>query len=230
MLAAPHCSGAMKRNAARSGCADARRWVRMASMELYTFHRGATPLLINVPHAGTFVPPHIRARLTPPALALPDTDFHVDQLYAFACEHGATVMVATHARYVVDLNRDPAGAALYPGADNTELCPTRTFANEAIYQPGQAPDAEEIRHRSERYWLPYHQRLRAEMDALVAKHGHAILLDAHSIRCQVPRFFSGRLPDLNLGTADGVSADALLVERVFEVLQSDARFTHVRDG
>src|SRR5881296_2405690 len=105
-------------------------------MELWTLARGSTPLIIDIPHAGTFIPPSIAAQLTPAALSLPDTDWHVDQLYAFAAGRGATVMAATQSRYVVDLNRDPSGVALYPGADNTELCPTRTFANEAIYRDG----------------------------------------------------------------------------------------------
>jgi N-formylglutamate deformylase len=199
-------------------------------MELYTFQRGSTPLLIDIPHAGTFMPEHLRHRLTPAAQPLPDTDWHVDRLYAFARELGPGLLVATHSRYVVDLNRDPSGEALYPGADNTEVCPTRTFSGERIYHEGEAPDAQEIRHRIEHYWMPYHQRLRAELDELVARHGYAILLDGHSIRAEVPRFFSGRLPDLNLGTASGVSADALLIDRFFEVLRGEVRYTRVRDG
>ena len=79
--------------------------------------------------AGTFVPDDIAARLTTAARALPDTDWHVEKLYAFVPAAGATLMCATHSRYVVDLNRDPSGAVLYAGADNTEVCPTRTFAS-----------------------------------------------------------------------------------------------------
>ena len=114
-------------------------------------------------------------------------------------------MVATHSRYVVDLNRDPSGAALYPGADNTELCPTRTFADEPIYVPGAAPDAAEVAARRSEYFEPYHRQLAAEIERVRTRHGYAILLDGHSIRSRVPRFFAGRLPDLNLGTADGAS-------------------------
>lgn len=199
-------------------------------MELYTFHRGSTPLILDIPHAGGFVPEHLRARFTPAAQALPDTDWHVEKLYTCAGERGASVMMATHSRYVVDLNRDPSGAELYPGADNTELCPTRTFAGEPIYRDGRGLDAQEVRHRSERYWLPYHQRLRQELDELVEQHGYAVLLDAHSIRSVAPRFFSGRLPDLNLGTANGASAQSALIAVAAEVLRRAAPFTHVIDG
>ena len=92
-------------------------------MKLFEIERGESPLVVDVPHAGTYVPPALAARLTPAARAFPDTDWHVEKLFGFARRAGVTLIAATHSRYVVDLNRDPSGRALYPGADNTELCP-----------------------------------------------------------------------------------------------------------
>ena len=116
-------------------------------MNLFTVARGDSPLVVDVPHAGTAVPAELATRFTPAARALPDTDWHVEKLYAFARDAGATLMAATHSRFVVDLNRDPAGVALYAGADNTELVPTRTFDNEPIWRPGAGPDAREVARR-----------------------------------------------------------------------------------
>ena len=113
-------------------------------MLLWEIARRDSPLIVNVPHAGRHVPDALAFRMTEEARALPDTDWHVDALFDFVPSTGATLIVATHSRYVVDLNRDPSGAALYPGADNTELCPTRTFANALIYLPDEAPRAAEI--------------------------------------------------------------------------------------
>ena len=48
----------------------------------------------------------------------------------------ASVLVATHSRYVVDLNRPPDDANLYPGQDTTGLVPVDTFHREAIYLNG----------------------------------------------------------------------------------------------
>jgi len=174
-------------------------------MKLFALDCGESPLIVDIPHAGTHVPVDLAARLTPAALALPDTDWHVEKLFSFALKLGVTMLVATHSRYVVDLNRDPGGRALYPGADNTELVPTRTFANEPIYLPADEPDAAGITQRRTEYFTPYHAVLAAEIERVRARHGYAILLDAHSIRREVPRFFAGRLPDLNLGTVDGAS-------------------------
>ena len=48
-----------------------------------------------------------------------------------------------YARYVVDVNRPPENAPMYPGVNNTELCPTRFFSGDALYRDGMAPDAAE---------------------------------------------------------------------------------------
>jgi N-formylglutamate deformylase len=199
-------------------------------VNLCAIERGDTPLVIDVPHAGTYAPAAIAARLTPAAGAFPDTDWHVEKLFAFARGAGATLVAATHSRFVVDLNRDPSGAALYPGADNTELCPTRTFADEPIYLPGAAPDADELAARRGEYFEPYHQLLAAEIERVRIQHGYAILLDGHSIRGRVPRFFAGRLPDLNLGTADGASCAPSVQQAAALVLAGTTEFSGVVNG
>ncbi|HEY1328627.1 MAG TPA: N-formylglutamate deformylase [Casimicrobiaceae bacterium] len=199
-------------------------------MLLFDIHRGDAPLVVDVPHAGTHVPDAIRARLTPEALALPDTDWHVEKLYAFVRSTGASLMCATHSRYVVDLNRDPGGAALYAGADNTELCPTRTFGNAPVYRPGEAAGDEEIAARRATFFDPYHAVLAQQIERVRERHGFAILLDGHSIAGEVRRFFAGRLPDLNLGTADGASCDPALQSLAAEVIAGARGFSHVVNG
>jgi len=199
-------------------------------MPLWELQQGDSPLLIDVPHVGTALPEALRPRLTKAALALPDTDWHVHRLVDFARAAGITLLCATHSRYVVDLNRDPTGAALYAGADNTELCPTRTFASEAVYVDGAAPTAAEVATRIEACFTPYHAALAAEIERVRARHGHAVVLDAHSIRGEVPRFFAGRLPDLNLGTVDGASCAPALQAAAADVLANAAGFSHVVNG
>ena len=199
-------------------------------MTLHEISRGDSPLVIDVPHAGTFVPPELAGRIAPAARALPDTDWHVEKLYAFAREQDVTLVVATHSRFVVDLNRDPTGASLYPGADVTELCPTRTFGNEPIWRDGGAPDAAEVLARRAMYFDPYHAALASEVERVRAGHGHVVLLDGHSIRSEVPRFFAGRLPDLNLGTANGACCAPAVEALAATVFGAAAGFTHVVNG
>jgi len=199
-------------------------------MDLWQLHRGDSPLVIDFPHSGTHLPDALGPRLTAIAQTVPDTDWHVDRLYEFAGAEGATLFRATHSRYVVDLNRDPSGAALYAGADNTELCPTRTFGGEPIYADGAAPSSAEIEQRLAIYFLPYHAALAAELARVRERHGFAVILDAHSIRGEVPRFFPGRLPDLNLGTAGGASCHRELQACAAGVLAEAKGFTHIVNG
>ena len=56
---------------------------------LYHLHRGSCPVLVNVPHAGTCIPPSLADRLTTHAADLPDTDWHVERLYDFVGDLGA---------------------------------------------------------------------------------------------------------------------------------------------
>ena len=171
----------------------------------YVFRAGRIPLLVSMPHTGTFIPEAIERRLTPAALARPDTDWHLERLYDFVEELGASLLVATHSRYVVDLNRPPDNANLYPGQDTTPLVPLDTFHKEPLYRPSQAPDEAEKQERVATFWRPYHAKLAEELARLKDRHGYALLWDAHSIFSQVPRFFAGKLTDFNLGTADGRS-------------------------
>jgi N-formylglutamate deformylase len=173
-------------------------------MAPYKFRAGRAPLLVSMPHTGTAVPKEIRERLTPEALALPDTDWHLEKLYDFLEPLGASMLVATHSRYVVDLNRPPDNANLYPGQDTTGVVPIDTFHKEPLYS-GALPDAAEVHSRIQSYWQPYHAKLAEELAHLRKQHGHALLWDAHSIFSELPRFFAGKLPDLNLGTGDGKS-------------------------
>ncbi len=199
-------------------------------VEPYSFTQGTIPLLVSVPHDGQHIPEPIAARMVERARTMPDTDWHVRRLYDFAGTLGASVLGATHSRYVVDLNRDPAGEALYPGADNTEIVPTTMFDRDPIYLSGDTPDDAEVETRVTTYWQPYHDMLAEEIARIRARFGFAVVFDAHSIRSEVPRFFDGRIPDLNFGTASGASADPGLAARAFRVLDTAEDFSAVLDG
>jgi N-formylglutamate deformylase len=199
-------------------------------MSTYRYKPGRTPLLISIPHAGTKVPVELLDRFTPAAQRLPDTDWHVERLYDFADALGASLLVASHSRYVIDLNRPPDGKDLYPGSRGTELVPLSTFADEPIYRDGRVPDPAETRRRLDAYWVPYHERLAQELLWLRDRHGVAILWDAHSIRSHVPRLFPGRLPDFNLGTNNQASADPSLGRALLALVQDSRRFSAVLNG
>lgn len=199
-------------------------------MQAFVLEQGAAPLLVSLPHDGTLVPDDLCARLAPAARALPDTDWHVARLYAIARALDASILRPLASRYVVDLNRSPEGAALYPGRRETGLVPTTTFADEPVWLPGAEPDAAEIAARVDAWWRPYHAALRDELARLRRQHPRVVLWEGHSIRSRVPMLFDGRLPDFNLGTAGGASCDLALRDALARELASFAGRTHAIDG
>lgn len=188
---------------------------------VFGFHPGSLPLLVSIPHDGRDIPVAMREQMTSTAAAIPDTDWHVAELYDFVREMGASTVTANYSRYVVDLNRPADNATLYPGQVATGVCPLQTFAGEAIYAANShatnGPDADEIAERIRTYWQPYHDQIRNTLNALREQHGFALLWDAHSIPSTVPRLFDGELPELNLGSFDTASCSAVIERRVCEV-------------
>jgi N-formylglutamate deformylase len=177
----------------------------------FRFRQGTRPLLISMPHVGTHVPPALAVRLTEEARHVPDTDWHLERLYDFA-------------------NRAPDGASLYPGQSVTGLCPIDTFDDTPIYTAGDVPDAAEIAARRDAVWHPYHRQLQAELARMKAAHTTVVLWDAHSIRSRLPRFFAGKLPDLNLGTANGASCSEALASTLLAIAQSAPSYAGVLNG
>ena len=196
----------------------------------FILNRGTAPLLVSMPHIGTDVPQELRRDYAPRALTVEDTDWHLDRVYNCLPALGASVLRPRFSRYVIDLNRPPDDAPMYPGASNTELCPTRFFTGDALYRPGHEPSLEERTRRRSAYWEPYHQALRQELERIKAEHGYALLWDAHSIRSEIPWLFEGTLPDLNIGTANGASADAAITRAVAEAAARYADVSQVVNG
>jgi N-formylglutamate deformylase len=199
-------------------------------VQTFVLEQGTAPLLVSLPHDGSFVPDDLRARMTPVARELPDTDWHVARLYAVARAFDASILRPYASRYVVDLNRSPEGSALYPGRRETGLVPTVTFADEPVWQPGAEPDAAEVAARIDAWWRPYHAALKDELARLRRRHPRVVLWEGHSIRSRVPMLFEGRLPDFNLCTADGTSCDPALRDALARELATFEGRTHAVDG
>ena len=198
--------------------------------DIFQLHRGTAPLLVSLPHDGTVLPDAIAARMTESARRVPDTDWHVAQLYAFARELGASVIVPKHSRYVVDLNRPPDDVSLYPGQNTTGLCPIVQFSGAPVYRDGELPTPGEIAARVETYWRPYHDALAGELARMRQTHDRVVLWEGHSIRGEVPFLFEGRLPDLNIGTANGASCSPALQARLQGVLDAQSDYDFVVNG
>jgi formiminoglutamase len=198
-------------------------------MDPFSITRGDTSLILAMPHIGTWVDPLVWEALNERGRALADTDWHLDRLYADLVP-GATIIGANFHRYVIDANRDPSGQSLYPGQNTTGLCPLTDFDGNAIYRDGHEPDAGEIARRLDAYHAPYHAALAAEIARVKRAHGVVVLYDCHSIRSRIPYLFEGLLPDLNIGTSNGVTCTRPMEEAVSLICSAAPGYTSVLNG
>jgi N-formylglutamate deformylase len=200
-----------------------------AHHEWLSVHHGDAPLVVSFPHTGVEIPEAIESLLVSPWLARKDADLWVDGLYDFAHALGATTIRTSLSRTVIDVNRDPSGASLYPGQTTTGLCPLETFDGEPLYKSGSEPGPAEVLRRRAEYFDPYHQALAAELERKRAEFGCVVLYDAHSIRSHMPRLFDGMLPQFNIGTNNGVTCDPALTEAIEQACDHvDSRVTNGR--
>jgi N-formylglutamate deformylase len=178
------------------------------------------PLVVSIPHTGTWLPEEVRASLASPAMhALPMTDWHLHRLYDFLPALGATTIYATVSRFVVDLNRPPRPQALYPGRFETGLVPLETFQGEAVFREPPGPEAIEARRLA--WHAPYHARLQGLLDEARANFGRVVLVDAHSV-ASVPNRVHGALrEEIYLGDRDGTSCRRWLRERLREAFAAE---------
>ena len=196
-------------------------------MDWLEVHRGTAPLVVSFPHTGTDIPAGLEEAFASLWHARRDADWWVDRLYDFAATLGATTIRTGVSRSVIDVNRDPSGASLYPGMATTELCPTTDFDGAPLYHAGAEPDAAEIARRKTAYFEPYHDAIRGATER--SPYSRVVLFDAHSIRSRIPRLFEGELPHFNIGTHDGRSCDARLAAAVEGVCAATG-YSHVVNG
>lgn len=197
----------------------------MAPFEFYKSEGSARPLLISVPHAGTFFPGSCREQFDPGIVSHPpDTDWWVDKLYDFAPKRGIALIKANYSRYVIDLNRRADDSGLYPkDRFQTRLFPDQTFdGQKLLLRPLRS---EEKRDRIEQIYKPYYQKITTELAALRESHQRVLLVDAHSIRRLVPSIQSQPFPDLILSNRKGQSCREGVIQKGAKVLRESYQVT-----
>lgn len=187
-------------------------------MEVFTINNetsGRVPIVVSVPHSGTYIPEELRDEYDADLISIQDdADKFVDKLYEFAPAMGMQMIVATHSRWVIDLNRDPQSKPLYTdGRIITGLCPVVDFQGKHLYRDkrNEVP-AGEVQRRLKSYYTPYHNALSEILGNTIREFGKVLLWDCHSIRQYVPAIHAQPFPDLILGDNDSISADSILTE------------------
>jgi formiminoglutamase len=178
------------------------------------------PLVVSIPHTGTWLPPEVRDSLASPAMqGLPMTDWHLHLLYDFLPALGATTIHATVSRFVVDLNRPPAARPLYPGRFETGLIPLETFQGEAVFSSPPGPEDIDIRRAT--WHAPYHARLQALLDEARARFGRVTLIDAHSVASGPNKLHGALEKEIYLGDRDGATCPATLRAKLHKAFEAE---------
>ena len=196
-------------------------------------HAGGTgPVVLASPHSGREYPPAFLAatRLTIAQLRRAEDAFVAD-LIGPAAADGVPLVAARFGRAWLDLNRDAAeidpAMVVDPLAAHPSQASERVAAGLGVI-PRIAAHGLDIYHSRLRHadiaarlrdvHAPYHATLRGLLAAARTRHGHAILLDCHSM--PTPPAGPHGAPHIVLGDRFGAAADATLVsaiERHFRV-------------
>ena len=198
-------------------------------MKLVEIMEGKGPIILTQPHGGTFIPPELSNRYNVNGKLMSDTDWHINKLYDGLLQ-SVTVVQAKFSRYLIDANRDPSGESLYPGQNNTELCPTLDFCGKSIYRNGMEPDTKEIKERIQNFHSLYHKAVSNQIKRVCKIYGLVLVFDCHSIRSRLPFLFEGILTDLNLGTNEGKSCDPLIERIAGDVCSNTNGYNYTLNG
>lgn len=189
------------------------------------------PVILSVPHAGRDYPPALltQARVRPQQLARLE-DRWVDLIAHPLIARGYSVLVARAPRAMIDLNRhereiDPAMVTGIP-RDIALHSSTKLRGGLGLI-PRRLPGAPElwrgplswveVQRRVEELHRPYHAMLARLMGAAREAHGHAILLDLHSMPPLPPPAAGLPAPGIVLGDRFGRSAATRLVTLAADV-------------
>ena len=196
---------------------------RVSFFEL-TVPEGGIPVLVEIPHAGLWVPDVVADELSAPEDAIKrDADIYVDRLCAHAPDFGAARLAAAVSRYVVDLNRadddvdtvtvsdHPAPAGVQPRG---VVWRATTDGRPVLKRP---LTYQALLERLARFYRPYHDALQSTLAQLKERHGHVILLAAHSMPSRGRSLHTDRgaaRADIVPGTQGRTTASARVIDLV----------------
>lgn len=207
--------------------------------EPYVLHEPLStrvPLLCDSPHSGIIYPADFKVAL-PMTQLRQGEDTYVDELWSSLPQFGATLLEANFPRTYVDPNRDETDIDLTLLGPNqtwpTPIQPTvktelglgliwKKIRSENIYD--RVLTQQEIQHRIERYYRPYHQALASQAQSLYKQFGGLWHLNLHSMPSDAYvglGLAEKPLADFVLGDRDGTTSDEGFVACIEQFLREE---------
>jgi len=194
---------------------------RLIAPDAYPAGPDAAPLVLDSPHSGTTYPPDFAAAADFGALRTAE-DTWVDDLWSGAVEHGVPLIGATFPRSYIDANRaiDEIDSLLLdsPWPDPINETGKVKLGKGLIWRMlddgtplyARKLSVDEVRHRIEACWKPYHAGVAALLDAAHARFGKVWHIDCHSMPSVAGAYATDKPglvhPDFVLGDRDGTTA------------------------
>ena len=202
------------------------------------------PVVFDSPHSGSHYPEDFRFSCALETLRRAE-DAYVDELYAAAPAHGATLIGALFPRSYLDANRavDDIDEALIDGVWPSPLRPSHsTRAGLGLIRRVARPSlpiyerklaAAEILARIERCHTPYHRVLDEACSRLHQEFGVVWHVNCHSMPSKRSARDIGRPADFVLGDRDGTTCAEEFTDFVARVLRGrgyDVRINEIYKG
>jgi N-formylglutamate amidohydrolase len=199
------------------------------------------PLVLDSPHSGTDYPAEFAYRCPLPVLRRAE-DAYVDELFATAPAHGATLIAALFPRSYIDVNRaaDDFDPSIFARSLPPYIVPrpaTRVGLVRRHAQPGIAIydrklDPDDVLARIERYHGPYHRTLDDACDRMHREFGAVWHINCHSMPSYGNRRDGrrGEHGDFVLGDRDGTTCDREFTDFVAGFLRGFGYEVRVNDG
>jgi len=183
-------------------------WIGLVySMETYSILKNdvTVPIIANIPHSSTFIPPEIRnsllisdEELERELLLL--TDRYVDELFSSVHEIGGVAVRYNISRMVLDPERFEKDEEEVMSKKGMGVIYTKTSDGKDLRPPVSANEREQL---LETFYRPYHRAMEQEFDTLIEKFGRCLIIDCHSFSSTPLLFELDQYPvrlDICIGT------------------------------
>lgn len=134
------------------------------------------PLVVSLPHSGTYLPAEMQEKLLPDAV-IANVDWFLRELYDFLVSLNVSVIQNNVCRYVADPNRATSQRDMSGSYSENVIYQRNTFGHLLYAEP---LDKKTQQARLQQFYWPYHQQLAEMLAAKTAKFDKVLLLDLHS--------------------------------------------------
>ncbi|WP_338639651.1 N-formylglutamate amidohydrolase [Burkholderia pyrrocinia] len=186
-------------------------------------YRGDRPILVAAPHVGTSVPDELMRLPAWQSMQASSPDLAGERFLDAAASLRMSCIAARVHPCVIDVNAAADSQAVDSELGRSMLCRAHSPSGDVLYAETSGLSVADVKRRIKRYWLPYHEALRAELQRLHAVHGDVLLLVSHASSRLAPYRSPYRASDCNVGTNHGASCNRRLVTALTQTVQRNGR-------